>query len=135
MLALHSWNFSPHLLHFSHLMGEKNYRNCILFSCLIWNHRQLQHTLLIMYVQLEDVLCSCSSCSTTSSPSSSLNMQYQHGVVAIKSFTIYQQHHIVQGLGIWPKNIFPKPAWYFLSDSLEVLVRHSQAQNCFQINL
>ena len=34
----------------------------------------------------------------------------------------------------WPKIISPKPAWYLLSDSLRLLVRHSQAQKCLQIN-
>ena len=36
--------------------------------------------------------------------------------------------------GFWPKIISPIPARYLLSDSLGVLVRHSQTQKCLQIN-
>ena len=36
--------------------------------------------------------------------------------------------------GFQPQIITPKPAWYLLSDSLRVLVRHSQAQKCLQVN-
>jgi len=36
--------------------------------------------------------------------------------------------------GFLPNNITQKPASRVLFDSLAVLVRHSQAQKCFQIN-
>ena len=41
---------------------------------------------------------------------------------------------VVLYMTFWPQIITPKPARYLLSDSSKVLVRHSQAQKCLQIN-
>ena len=38
-------------------------------------------------------------------------------------------------VGFWPKIITTKPARYLIFDSWTVLVRHSQARKCLQINL
>jgi len=41
---------------------------------------------------------------------------------------------IMKVWGFHPKNITKKPASYFLFNSLAILVRHSQAKKCLQIN-
>ena len=42
---------------------------------------------------------------------------------------------IIKVLGFLPKNPTYKPAKYLLCDSMAALVRHSQAQKCFYINV
>ena len=41
---------------------------------------------------------------------------------------------IVEVWGFHPNNITQKPASHFLFNNMAVLVRHSQAQKCLQIN-